>query len=234
MLRLFRLVVPALVLLSPSLAVARPLDPEACGKLKGEIAALETGGVQALLDKGPAAAKETASREQLRELRKYFDLLGTFRFQCPQEAPLVVLRPEPPSEPGEAAAAYAPIEAGAPGITLPAGVSSATVGPVAPSPPRKPAVAKKAPVKAATAPAAAPATPPATGTAAPAAKKPAQPKATKTASPAAGDGKAETSPAAKPKPKPKADDAYRPPAPAAPPAASAPAAPPAAFAPKSP
>lgn len=223
---LFRavLIAPSLIVLTCATAAAGPLDPEACGKLKGQLAGLDEQGVKAFIDKGPEAAKGTASKEQLRQVRQYFDLLGNFRFRCPQDTPFVVLKPLPPEDPAEVAAAGAPIEVGSPGITLPAGVAAATVGPIVPSAPRKPAVPKKDAAKSASAATASqPATP---GAAAPAAKKP--PAAPKVAAPAVPTPQAApTAPdaPAKAKPKPKSDDAFRPPAAATPaaPAAATPA-----------
>ncbi len=227
-----------LCLLASAVAEARPLDPEACGKLRGELVILDEKGVKALIDKGPMAVKDTATKEQLRQVRQYFDLLGTFRFRCPQDQPIVVLRPEPVEDPSVIAAAGAPIDAGSPGITLPAGVAAATVGPIVPSAPRKPAAPKQAIVKTAPTPAPPPGAPPpgapppgaplpatrlpaaaAPGEVAPVAKKPAAaPKVARPVTPAiptpglpaAGAPVAPAAPKPKPTPKAKADDAFRP------------------------
>ena len=199
--------VVAVAFMSP-VALARPLEAEACAKLKTDLTALDEQGVRAFLDKGPEAAK-SSGREQIRQVRQYFDLLGQVRFRCPLDAPLVTLRPEPPEDPLEGVSASAPIEAGTPGITLPPGVAAATVAPLAAK-----AVAPK--VKAAPKKAAAV---PASGAPAPTSTVP-TPTAPAPTAP-------QTAPAAAPvkaKPKPKVDDALRP----APPAAAAIPAPPAA------
>lgn len=190
-------------------ASARPLEPEACAKLKAELTALDEKGVRAMLEKGPEAAKSwLVSRDQIRQVRQYLDLLGQMRFRCPLDAPIVVLRPEQPLDPAEAAAAGAPIEAGAAGITLPPGVTAATIAPIIPKAaaaptikvgPKEKAVPKKAAV-----------VPPPAGVAA----APSAPAAAPTVPPVV---------PAKPKPKPKVDDALRPAAPTAPTTPAAPA-----------
>ncbi len=191
----------SVMLLAAFGAEARPLDADACGKLKGEMAALDDKGVKALIEKGPVAVKDSVTKEQVRQIRQYFDLLGNFRFRCPQDTPLVVLKPEPVDDPAEIAAAGAPIDANAAGITLPPGVAAATVAPIAVSPSRKPVVPKKA---------AAPAEP---APIAPPVKKPPQlPKVAAPAAPVPPAAAASSPPPAppKPKPKPKTDDAFRP------------------------
>ena len=184
--------------LSGPMAESRPLEAEVCSKLKADLAALDQTGVREMLDKGPEAAKG-AGRDQIRQVRQYLDLLGQVRFRCPLDSPLVTLRPEPPDDPAEAAAAGAPIEAGSPGITLPPGVAAATVAPAVPKAPTVPKV-KVVPKKVAVVPAAGA---PSAAAAAPPIARPAKAKA-----------------------KPKVDDALRPAAPAAQVAPAVPAAPP--------
>ena len=176
-------------------AQSRPLEAEACAKLKADLTTLDEKGIREMLEKGPAAAKATSvSREQIRQVRQYLDLLGQTRFRCPLDSPIVVLRPEQPDDPTEAAAAGAPIEAGSPGITLPPGVAAATIAPL---------IAKAVPVP----------------------KVKAAPKNTAgvpppVVVPAAAAQPVATVAPAKSKPKPKVDDALRPAAPVASPAAA--------------
>ncbi len=197
-----------LAVVGSNLAVAGPLDVAACAKLSADVKELDAKGINAILAKGPAATKSTLSREQRDQLRSYLDMLGQLRFRCPNDQPLVTLRPEATTDPAEAAAATAPIDANTPGITLPPGIAAAVVAPIVPKTPPVPKAAPKAPVKAAPkAPAAEPAVAPVV--------KPAAPKAT--APQPATQAPAEPAPAPpkpKPKPKPKIDDAFKPVAPA--------------------
>jgi hypothetical protein len=187
MLRCPTLVLMALALCGATTGTsAGPLDGPACTKLFTEAQALDAAGVAAILAKGPAASKGTLTREQRDQVRAYLDLVGQLRFRCPNDQPLVVLKPEPPEDVAEVAAASAPIEANAPGITLPPGVAAAVVAPIVPV---KPAVPKAQPRPAAKAPAKAPSTEPV-----------AQP----------------VPPAPRPKPKPQVEDAFKPSAPAKP------------------
>jgi hypothetical protein len=222
----------AVVLLSSAIvlsAEAGPLPPEQCAQLTTDLAALDQAGIKGLLEKGPAATKSSLTKEQRDQVRVYLDKLGQMRFRCPNEAPFVTLKPEPPDDPAEAGAATAPIEAGSPGITLPPGVAAAVVAPIVP---QKPVVPTKVP-KAAAPKAQPAAAQPAATVPAPAPAKPAPPKpaqkpavnapaapaapatqpAAQSAAQSAGQSAAQApQPArAKPAPKAKADDAFRPP-----------------------
>lgn len=192
-------------------ATAGPLPPEQCTGLATALDQLDKAGVKALLEKGPAATRTSLTRDQRDSLRTYLNMLGEMRFRCPNEAPFVTLKQEPPEDPAETSAAAAPIEAGSPGITLPPGVAAAVLAPVAPKKPAVPKAAEKTaepkPAKK-QAPAKAVATPPAQ--AAPAAK-PADAKPTPpVAAPVPQQAAAKPKPAAKPK----VDDALRPATPA--------------------
>jgi hypothetical protein len=207
--------------LAPAATLAGPLAPDQCEKLTAQVAALDQAGVKAILEKGPAAAKGSLTKERRDQIRAYLDGLGQLRFRCPNDAPFVTLKAEPPDDPADVGAAVAPIEAGSPGITLPAGVAAAVVAPIVPKKPAEPKAApaaktaKPAPPKAEPAkaeppkaegkPAAKAAAPPASP---PAAAPPAAPAA---AQPAAA-APPQAPPQAKPKaaPKAKADDAFRP------------------------
>jgi hypothetical protein len=120
---------------------AKPLDAEGCLKLNAEIKVLDEQGIRDIAEKGPSATKSMATREQLDKVRVYLATLGQLRFRCPQEAPLVALKPEPAEDPAEAGAATAPIDANAAGITLPPGVAAAIVAPIVPKKPAAPKVA---------------------------------------------------------------------------------------------
>jgi hypothetical protein len=196
-------------------ATAGPLTAEQCAKLTADVAALDKGGVKVILEKGPAVAKGSLSKEQRDQVRAYLDALGNLRFRCPNDAPLVALKPEPPDDPADAGAATAPIDANAPGITLPPGVAAAVVAPVVP---KKPPVVKapKAATPAGPAgtvaktppPVSKPERAPPPPVAPPVAKV--QPKATAPAVPAQPAPATAAPVPSRPKPKPKVDDAFKP------------------------
>jgi hypothetical protein len=203
-----------------SQAQAGPLDVAACNALTSEIQVLEGQGLKALYEKGPAAAKANATREQMERIRRYMDLLGQSRFRCTSETPYVTLRPEPVEDPAETAALNAPIEAGSPGVTLPAGTEAL----VASGRPKRPAQPKATPTAAAAGTAkAAPASPLTAAGETPRPKpapvksvpKPAPDGATPAPKPKSAVAAQAGAPPAPPKPKPKPDDAFRPAAPGA-------------------
>jgi hypothetical protein len=207
--------------LAPAAALAGPLLPEQCEKLIADVAALDKAGVKAILEKGPAAARSSLTKELRDQIRSYLDGLGQLRFRCPNDAPFVTLKPEPPDDPAEAGAAIAPIEAGSPGITLPPGVAAAVVAPVLPKKPAepkagaaKPAVVKQVPAKTDAAKGDAAKAPPkaSPGKAlAPSAVTPQAAPVSPVAAPASSQPTGSpTPPKPKPAPKAKSDDAFRP------------------------
>ncbi len=228
----------------PQTLSAKPLDAETCQRLKGDVQGLEQQGIRDLMAKGPQTAR-SLNAAQLDKIRMLMDLDGQVRFRCgelpaiklkdepPEEqveagaAPATIdnatpgitlppgaeavgavvppIRRRPPATPPAAAgkaASAVPANAKAPSATQPA----------APAP--KPAAppAKAAQPNAAKAKAVAPAA--AAGPTAPPVAPPVAPIA-------ASDGKAappaQKAPPAKrvEKSDKKADDAFRPPAPAA-------------------
>jgi hypothetical protein len=145
-------------------AVAAPLDPEACAKLKTSVAELEGQGVRDVLMRGPGA-RRSLDAGQVAKVRQLMDLDGQVRFRCVGERPFVALREEPPEDPAEAAALKGTIDSSTPGITLPPGatVGEPKVAPIKPVRPAQPtataatgSVAAKPKVKSATAEAKAP------------------------------------------------------------------------------
>ena len=219
-------------------ALAGPLDPETCTKIKADVAILEAEGVRDVFARG-AAARAVLDQTKLRKVKQLMDYDGQLRFRCASDRPFVVLRDEPPEDPVEAAQLTAPIDGSAAGITLPAEPTVAPIKPQKPVPPAETAagvvaagvvagaaakavaVAKTAPPKANAAPPVA--AQPAAAAAAPAAvpkpkSKAAAPvpsAAAATPAPVAAQPAAAAAPATppakpKPRPKPKSDDAFKP------------------------
>jgi hypothetical protein len=169
-------------------AVAAPLDQDACARFKTELLQLELAGTRNDMAKGPDWAKVNLSADKLSQIKRLMEVEEQLLFRC-QGKPLVVL---PDGVNGEAAPAPAAAERGkeaAGAAKAPAHGKAAKESP----PPGK-AEAKQ--------PSKGPG--PAPVSKAPAAKA-AVPGKTAPAAPPAAQAKP------KPKPKPKVDDAYRPP-----------------------
>jgi hypothetical protein len=178
------------LLLGCGVAVAAPLDQDACARFKTELLQLELAGTRNDMAKGPEWAKVNLSADKLSQIKRLMEVEEQLLFRC-QGKPLVVL---PEGVDGEAAPAPAAAERGKEA----AGAAKApAIGKAAKEtqPPGK-AQAKQ--------PAASKGPGPAPGSKAPAAKT-AIPDKTAPAAPPAAQAKP------KPKAKPKVDDAYRPP-----------------------
>jgi len=179
-------------------ATAKPLDADACARLKLQREALEKSGVRAALNESPSGQVQSALDERAQQMRTLIDVDGQLRFRCSMELPIPSLRPDllvelPDSIEGEAAAKQAAANAARQKALSQRRAKAAAARAQAAAEAKADAVAKSD-------------TPP------PGAGMPATPKRkTAVAKPAAGaDGDAPASPPAKPKSK--TDDAFHTPA----------------------
>jgi hypothetical protein len=182
------------LLLGCGVAAAAPLDQDACARLKTELLQLELAGTRNNMAKGPDWAKVNLGADKLSQIKRLMEVEEQLWFRC-QGKPLVVL---PEGVDGEAAPAAA--ERGKEA----AGAAKAATDVKAAKEPQPPGKAQ------ATQPAAGKGPGPQPVGKAPAAKAAVPDKAAPGAAAPAAQGKP------KPKAKPKVDDAYRPPAAAAP------------------
>jgi hypothetical protein len=82
------------------MAHAASLDKETCDKLKGEQTELEGAGARANMAKGPEWAKANLGAEKLGQIKRLIEVEELLLFRC-QGRPLVVLPPEPDSDPAK-------------------------------------------------------------------------------------------------------------------------------------
>lgn len=190
-------------------AAARMLETHTCAILAAELGALEPARL--MFERGPAAAKSAATREQLEQVRRYIEVLGQVRFRCTGGGAFIALRDSPVDDADDAAALNAPIGTDAAGVSIPPKPEGAEVPPVKKTPPKaaaapKPAATPKAPTS--------PKTPTPPKAPAPPNAKPAPVTSAPPVKPA--QAAAQPAPARSPTaPRPKPDDAFRPASPAA-------------------
>ena len=160
--RIFGLI-PLAALLATGLthvALAAPLDAEACGKLVQQRDALEARGVRQLVTSGPPQARGQLTPDQISHVRQLMDLDGQLRFRCPLDKPVAALKEDPPEEQvdgtSDGVAAKAPLPAKQKAKRAPTGQSGeaakkaakATPAPAADTAQEVPAAPKTAAVKA--------------------------------------------------------------------------------------
>lgn len=81
-------------------AVAAPLDPEGCAKLKASIEEFEKGGVRDNMARGPAWAKANLPAEKLEDIRRLLEADEQHLFRCPgRHLVNLPLEPDPPPPP---------------------------------------------------------------------------------------------------------------------------------------
>lgn len=185
----------ALLATAPPMALAVPLDAEACARLKQQKEALEAAGARTDLAVSPVAKPESITSERKQRIKSLLEVEGQLRFRCATELPIATLKPEPVEETAETSDTAGSAEPAAKKVVKRPKTENA-----------KSATAKSDTPKSETPKSETP-------------KTTAAPKSGpgNAASPAAKAASAITEqPAAKPRPKPrapKADDAYRAPAP---------------------
>ncbi|MGH6815608.1 MAG: hypothetical protein ACREC6_07885 [Hyphomicrobiaceae bacterium] len=78
---------------------ARPLDKEACDKLKADIVRMEKAGVAANKARGPVWAKANLAQDKLDEIKRLIEAEEQVAFRCPQPKPqpdpVVTAQPAP-------------------------------------------------------------------------------------------------------------------------------------------
>jgi hypothetical protein len=79
---------------------AASLDKETCDKLKGEQTELEGTGARANMVKGPEWAKANLAPDKLGQIKRLIEVEELLLFRC-QGRPLVVLPPEPETDPAK-------------------------------------------------------------------------------------------------------------------------------------
>ena len=83
-----------LVMLLCASAVAKPLDAEACGRLKLQRDALESSGVRSAISEKPPAQPTKNLDERAQRISALIKIDGQLRFRCNMELPIATLRPE--------------------------------------------------------------------------------------------------------------------------------------------
>jgi hypothetical protein len=89
------------LVLQVGVAQAASLDKETCDKLKGEQGELEGNGARANMAKGPEWAKANLGPDKLGQIKRLIEVEELLLFRC-QGRPLVVLPPEPETDPAKA------------------------------------------------------------------------------------------------------------------------------------
>lgn len=75
-------------------ALARPLDAEACAKLKTQRDALAASGTREAFKQAPPARRLRVLEEPAQRMRTLIELDGQLRFRCRIDLPIQTLRPE--------------------------------------------------------------------------------------------------------------------------------------------
>jgi hypothetical protein len=88
------------LLLQVGAAHAASLDKDTCDKLKGEQTELEGTGARANMAKGPEWAKANLGPDKLGQIKRLIEVEELLLFRC-QGRPLVVLPPEPETDPAK-------------------------------------------------------------------------------------------------------------------------------------
>jgi len=91
------------------LAIAKPLDEEACTALKAELAKLNELGVRTDMEKGADWAKANLTEERLARIARLIEVDEGISFRCPRPRPVAVAVPTTPS--GAAEDGVAPAQA---------------------------------------------------------------------------------------------------------------------------
>jgi hypothetical protein len=109
----------AIVTFGASGACATPLAPEICENLRGEILALEQGGLRATITRGPETAKSTLTTEQLGYIRRLIDLDAQLKFRCPSDRAAALLKNVAPEDNPDAPGYSSETDVGGPGAAAP-------------------------------------------------------------------------------------------------------------------
>ena len=96
-------------------AAAKPLNAEACARLKLQRDALEQSGARDAVSQTPPVAKMRDLDDRAQQVRTLIDIDGQLRFRCHMDLPIASLRPEllvevPDVVAGELAAVAAPAQ----------------------------------------------------------------------------------------------------------------------------
>lgn len=177
-----------LMVLFSVIAEAKPLDAEACARLKQQRDALEATGVRSAMTERPPAKPQKTLDEKAQGITTLIKLDGQLRFRCHMELPITSLKPELLLE-----------------------VPDTVDGDGQPKPPAVKRPAAKRPKPTDPAALAAPTTGSSTGTPVPARPKTATVGKAKTVDSAPAPTAEIPAPKPRPKPRPKTDDAYQPP-----------------------
>lgn len=75
-------------------AVAKPLDAEACGRLKLQRDALESSGIRSAIREKPPMQPTKNLDERAQRISALIQIDGQLRFRCNMELPIATLKPE--------------------------------------------------------------------------------------------------------------------------------------------